>query len=213
MSHLLRIDPSRSGCNTLPRWPSPRRSGSTPEGEPPLDAETCLIVDDDELLRTHLGRAIEARGFRVRTAANGEQALELASEECPDRAIVDLRMPGMSGLELLERLREKCPSIRVVVLTGFGSIANAVAAVRAGAVNYVTKPAHASEVLAAFSATPDVEEKEASPEDLEAPSLAEAEWNHIQRVLEECGGNVSRAARLLDIPRRTLQRKLKKRAP
>ncbi|QDU41169.1 Photosynthetic apparatus regulatory protein RegA [Maioricimonas rarisocia] len=177
-----------------------------------MDAETCLIVDDDELLRTHLGRAIEARGFRVTTAESGEQALQLVEEECPDRAIIDLRMPGMGGLELLERLREKCPTIRVVVLTGFGSIANAVAAVRAGAVNYVTKPAHASEVLAAFTATPEVEVKEES-EDIEAPSLAEAEWNHIQRVLDECDGNVSRAARLLDIPRRTLQRKLKKRAP
>lgn len=177
-----------------------------------MDAESCLIVDDDEVLRTHLGRAVAARGLRVTTAANGEEALASLADGCPDLAVIDLRMPGMNGLELLTQLRERCENIRVVVLTGFGSIANAVAAVRAGAVNYVTKPADATEVLAAFDAVP-TELPDVEPGSLKAPSLAEAEWNHIQRVLDECDGNISHAARLLDIPRRTLQRKLKKRAP
>ncbi|AMV18698.1 response regulator transcription factor [Planctomyces sp. SH-PL14] len=177
-----------------------------------VEAKSCLIVDDDEVLRTRLGRAIEARGYQVMTAADGDAALAIAASACPDMAIIDLKMPGMNGLELLTRLREQCATTRVVVLTGFGSIANAIAAIRAGAVNYVTKPADATEILAAFDASPEsdltIEEDE-----LQAPSLAEAEWNHIQRILDECGGNISQAAKLLDIPRRTLQRKLKKRAP
>ena len=160
----------------------------------------CLIVDDDEILRSRLRIAISARGYDVQTAANGDEALALAAESCPDMAVVDLKMPGLNGLELLTRLREQCANTRVVVLTGWGSIANAIAAMRAGAVNYLTKPVDATEILAAF---------ESSQEIQLAPN--ETEWNHIQRVLNECSGNVSQAAKLLDIPRRTLQRKLKKR--
>jgi len=175
-----------------------------------VDEKSCLIVDDDDVLRNRLGLAIRARGYDVKTAADGDEALALAAASCPDMAVIDLKMPGMNGLELLTRLREQCATTRIVVLTGFGSIANAIAAIRAGAVNYVTKPADASEILAAFDASPDVD---LAPEEneLQAPSLAEAEWNHIQRVMEECDQNITQAAKLLDIPRRTLQRKLKKR--
>jgi two-component system response regulator RegA len=174
------------------------------------DVKSCLIVDDDEVLRTRLALAISSRGYEVMTAGTAAEALELVASTCPDMAVVDLKMPGMNGLELLTRLREQCAAMRVVVLTGWGSIANAITAIRAGAVNYVTKPADATEVLAAF----DVEENldlKIDESELQAPSLAEAEWNHIQRVLTECGGNISQAAKLLNIPRRTLQRKLKKR--
>lgn len=174
--------------------------------------KSCLIVDDDDVLRNRLGIAIRARGYDVRTASNGEEALALVAVSCPDMAVIDLKMPGMNGLELLTELRKQCAAIRIVVLTGWGSITNAIAAMRAGAVNYVTKPADATEILAAFEATPDPEVKP-DDGDLQPPSLAEAEWNHIQKVLNECSGNISQAAKLLDIPRRTLQRKLKKRTP
>lgn len=173
-------------------------------------AKSCLIVDDDDILRTRLGMAISARGFEVRTASNGEEALALAATWRPDLAVIDYKMPGMTGLELLTALRKECAAIQVVVLTGWGSITNATAAMRAGAVNYVTKPADAAEILAAFNLAPELTSKSDESE-LEAPSLAEVEWNHIQRVLNECSGNISLAAKVLDIPRRTLQRKLKKR--
>lgn len=175
-----------------------------------MAGKRCLIVDDDDILRSRLCMAISARGYDVRTAANGDEALALVAESCPDMAVIDLKMPGMNGLELLTRLREQCASMRVVVLTGWGSIANAIAAMRAGAVNYVTKPADATEILAAFDASHELDVKVDEGE-IQAPSLAEAEWDHIQRVLNECSGNISQAAKLLDIPRRTLQRKLKKR--
>lgn len=174
--------------------------------------ESFLIVDDDEILRTHLSRAITSRGHSVVAAESGDEAVRLLHNFQPHKAVCDLKMPGMTGIEFLKQIRVLSPETQVVVLTGFGSISNAVSAIHAGAINYVTKPADATEVLAAFESTP----PSFSANDdsaIQAPSLAEAEWNHIQRILDECGGNITRAAALLDIPRRTLQRKLKKRAP
>ncbi len=112
-------------------------------------------------------------------------------------------------MELLQKFRELSPNTRIVLMTGYGNIANAVEAIKLGAVNYVSKPADADQLLAAFSENLPLQD----PIQYNPPSLAEAEWEHIQRVLAECGGNISAAARLLDIPRRTLQRKLKKLAP
>jgi two-component system response regulator RegA len=172
--------------------------------------KSCLIVDDDDVLRMRLGMAIRARGYNVQTASDGEEALALTATWHPDMAVIDLKMPGMNGLELLTQLRKQCAAIQVVVLTGWGSITNATAAMRAGAENYLTKPADAAEILAAFNLSPETTSTTDETE-LQAPSLAEVEWNHIQRVLNECDGNISLAAKLLDIPRRTLQRKLKKR--
>ena len=121
-----------------------------------------------------------------------------------------LKMPGRSGMELLKEIKAVSPNTQVVMLTGYGSITNAVEAVKLGALNYVTKPADADQVLSAFDkVTAPVETDPEFP----PPSLASAEWEHIQRVLADCGGNISEAARRLDIPRRTLQRKLKKNAP
>ncbi len=129
-------------------------------------------------------------------------------EECaPKRAIVDLRMPGGSGLDLLAEMLTRLPELEVVMLTGYGSIATAVEAVKRGAVNYLAKPADVDMILAAFEEAGDREV------DYEPPSLARTEWEHIQRVLEDCDGNVSQAARKLGLHRRTLQRKLQKYPP
>ena len=173
---------------------------------------SILLVDDDDVFRKRLARALEQRGFDVREADGYEPAMALAHEESPEFAVIDLRMPGPSGLELLRDLMALDATTRVVMLTGYGSIATAIEAVRLGAVNYVTKPAGASEVLAAF----DKGERpplEATEVDYQAPSLARAEWEHINRVLNDCGGNISEAARRLGIHRRSLQRKLQKYPP
>lgn len=175
------------------------------------DREVFLIVDDDEILRTRLSRAFNDRGFHVLTAANYDEAISHFRRTKIDRAVFDLKMPGMNGLELLKAVHEISPETRIVVATGYGSIANAVEAMKLGASNYVTKPVDADEILAAFR--PIEEITRYNHPDFSPPSLAEAEWEHIQKVLSECGGNISEAARLLDIPRRTLQRKLKKLPP
>lgn len=174
------------------------------------ELKTILVVDDDEVLRTRLQRSFVKRGFLVRTAGNFEEAVQSVREQAPDMAVLDLKMPGRSGMELLQEIKSLSPGTRVVMLTGYGSITNAVEAVKLGATNYVTKPADADQVLHAFGLNQD--ESHTDPE-FPPPSLASAEWEHIQRVLADCNGNISEAARRLDIPRRTLQRKLKKNAP
>ena len=169
-----------------------------------------LVVDDDRALRERLARALRDRGLKVRTAASFDEAVTRARESCPARAVVDLRMPGRSGLELVRELREIAPAIEIVVLTGYGSIATAVEAMRLGAVHYLSKPADAEDVLAAFERN---QEPPADPAEPMAPSLARAEWEHINRVLADAGGNVSEAARRLGLHRRSLQRKLSKFPP
>lgn len=173
---------------------------------------TILLVDDDELLRQRMGKALRARGFDVVEAESAADALAALESTAPQKAVLDLRMPGGSGLDLLKEMRRLSPDTQVVMLTGYGSIAGAVEAMRLGAVGYVTKPADADQVVAAFEGEPAAELEQSSSE-FQPPSLAEAEWNHIQQVLADCGGNLSKASRLLGIPRRTLQRKLKKLAP
>jgi len=179
---------------------------------PAPEAESILLVDDDQVFRERLGRAFRDRGHDVRTAGSHEEALALAGAESPELAVVDLRMPGRSGLEIVRDLREVDPATRVLVLTGYGSIATAVEAVRLGATGYLPKPADADEILAAF-ARAERPPLEAAPVDFPAPSLARAEWEHIHRVLADCGGNISEAARRLALHRRSLQRKLSKHAP
>ena len=169
---------------------------------------SILVVDDDDVLRNRLEKAFLRRGLIVYMAGDFDQAIGLAKLHEPSRAVLDLKMPGKSGLELLRSMREASPNTDCVILTGYGSITNAVEAVKLGAVGYVTKPADADQVLAAFNESPVIEDPEFPP-----PSLASAQWEHIQRVLADSGGNISEAARRLDIPRRTLQRKLKKNAP
>ncbi len=169
---------------------------------------SILVVDDDDVLRNRLEKAFLRRGLVVYMAGDFDQAIGLAKLHKPARAVLDLKMPGKSGLELLRAIGRTSPETSCVILTGYGSITNAVETVKLGAVGYVTKPADADQVLAAFNDSPEIEDTEFPP-----PSLASAQWEHIQRVLADAGGNISEAARRLDIPRRTLQRKLKKNAP
>ncbi len=169
---------------------------------------SILVVDDDDVLRSRLRRAFERRGYLVFCADGFEAAIVCLKQQSPTLAVLDLKMPGKSGIELLVELRKLSPDTKVVLLTGYGSIANAVDAIKLGAVNYVTKPADADQILAAFESGADSDESEFSP-----PSLAQAQWEHIQRVLADCDGNISAASHVLDIPRRTLQRKLKKMLP
>ncbi len=177
-----------------------------------MTAKTLLYVDDDEVLRERLSRAFVARGLSVLAAPSVDEACEHLDSASPDLALVDLKMPGKSGLELLKEIRIRSPKTKSIVLTGYGSIANAVEAMQLGALNYVTKPADADQILEAFEQAP-TRTAGTDSDQLKRPSLAETEWNHIQQVLADCDGNVTHAARILDIPRRTLQRKLKKRAP
>lgn len=165
-----------------------------------------LICDDDSVFRTRLGRAFRERGLEVAEAENADQALELAGRFAPQRAVVDLRMPGASGVDLVGRLHQLIPELRIVVLTGYGSIATAVRALQSGAVNYLTKPANADEILRAFAP-----EDEPQPTRGDGPFLEQVEWEHINRVLAECDGNLTHAAKLLGLHRRSLQRKLQKR--
>ncbi|MBU8897924.1 two-component system response regulator [Corallococcus sp. H22C18031201] len=173
---------------------------------------SVLLVDDDATLRERLGRAFRERGWEVTTAADYEAALVAARRESPEYAVVDLRMPGHSGLELVRDLLAVDAATRIVVLTGYGSIATTVDAIRLGAVNYLPKPADVDDILAAFARATH-EPAVAAPETLQAPSLARAEWEHIHRVLADSAGNISEAARKLGIHRRSLQRKLQKYPP
>jgi two-component system response regulator RegA len=171
-------------------------------------APNFLIVDDDERFRDRLAKALAARSFVVHAAHDNPSALAAAASQQFARAILDLRMPAPGGLQLIRDLLERQPEIEIVVLTGYGSIATAVEAMRLGARDYLTKPCHADRILAAFDADPSPpnEEELAYP----IPSLARLEWEHIERVLRECNGNISKTARVLGMHRRTLQHKLAK---
>ncbi len=174
---------------------------------PPIPpGSRILVVDDDEALRERLAAAFQDRGYEAIVAEGPPQAIAALVQE-PTHAVVDLRMPEGPGLPLVQELLRRRPDLKVVVLTGYGSIATTVAAMRLGATNYLAKPADADMVLAAF-ARGDVAPLDEAPVDYEAPTLARAEWEHINRVLDDCGGNISKAARRLGMHRRTLQRKL-----
>ena len=168
------------------------------------DLRSLLIVDDDASFRMRLVRAFRDRGFDVRSAGNHEEAMAAAREDSPELALVDLRLPGKSGLDLVQDLKALDPTTNVVVLTGYGSIATAVQSLQLGATSYLTKPVDADQILAAFDSEPRRAIRQPPP----AQPLARVEWEHIQRVLADCDGNVSQAARLLGIHRRSLQRKL-----
>lgn len=172
---------------------------------------SMLLVDDDEVFRKRLARAMSGRGYVVREAGSLEEATSAAREDSPELALVDMRLPGTTGLEIVRALKDVDPTTNVVVLTGYGSIATALEAVRLGATHYLTKPVDVDEILAAFARRDAPEQPFVGDRDDEhVPSLARVEWEHIQRVLTDCQGNVSKAARLLGVHRRSLQRKLGK---
>ncbi len=173
-----------------------------------MNGISILIADDDEPLRLRLGKAFSGRGYEVRSAAGVAQALALAKDESPELALVDLRMGDGGGLELVRELKALDPATNIVVLTGYGSIATAVEAVKLGATHYLTKPADVDEILAAFARSGG--DVMVGLESKDVPSLARVEWEHINRVLADSGGNVSKAAKLLGLHRRSLQRKLAK---
>ena len=164
------------------------------------------------MFRTRLCRALELRGWEAHAAASGAEALAIARATAPDLAIVDLRMTGESGLDVVRSLRELDATVTILMLTGWGSIATALEAVRQGADHYLTKPVDVDQILAAFQGSRQTPPDDAPPP-ATVPSLARVEWEHIQRVLTDCGGNVSQAAKLLGLHRRSLQRKLAKYPP
>jgi two-component system response regulator RegA len=183
--------------------------------EPESDrSRSILLVDDDDTFRERMARALRERGFAAVTAPDLRSALSAATAAPPDFAVVDMRMPGGSGQEVIEGLFAISPDTRIVVLSGYGSIASAVEAMHKGARHYLSKPIDADELVAALLKVDGEDGHELEHPHAEAtPSLARAEWEHIQRVLSDCEGNVSETARRLGIARRTLQLKLKKYPP
>jgi len=175
-----------------------------------MEDKSVLVVDDDAIFRSRLCRAFRDRGWDAVDAPDGGEALRLAKVNSPDLAVVDLRMPGISGLDVVRELHELDDTTCIIMLTGFGSIATAVIATKLGASHFLTKPADADQILNAYRKL--VEGDDPGAPDA-VPSLARVEWEHIQRVLEDCGGNISQAAKLLGLHRRSLQRKLLKYPP
>jgi two-component system response regulator RegA len=173
------------------------------------DDRTLVLVDDDRAFVTRLARAMEMRGFEVRLAHSVAEGLELIRQRAPAFAVVDMRLDDGNGLDVIAELAKVRQEARAVVLTGYGNIATAVSAVKLGAVDYLAKPADADDVTDALLAAPN--EKAAPPEN--PMSADRVRWEHIQRVYELCGRNVSETARRLNMHRRTLQRILAKRAP
>lgn len=171
--------------------------------------KTLLLVDDDESFLKRLAKAMEKRGFEVEIAGSVAAGRAVATARPPAFAVVDLRLEDGNGLDVVEVLREKRPDSRIVVLTGYGAIATAVAAVKIGATDYLSKPADATDIVNALLATGD----DLPPPPENPMSADRVRWEHIQRVYELCDRNVSETARRLNMHRRTLQRILAKRSP
>jgi two-component system, response regulator RegA len=179
-------------------------SGNALTGE-----RTLLIVEDDKSFLQRLARAMESRGFTVAVAESVAEGLHEVERSAPAYAVVDMRLGDGTGLDVISALKKRRPDARGIILTGYGNIATAVTAVKLGAVDYLSKPADADDVVAALIA---IEGRK--PEPPENPMSADrVRWEHIQRIYELCGRNVSETARRLNMHRRTLQRILAKRAP
>ena len=178
------------------------------------ETHSVLIVDDDEAFRFRLRRAFLSRGWEAACAGDRTEALAQTRQQSPDLTLVDLRMPDVDGLDLVSELRAIDDSITIMVLTGYGSIATALTAVKRGANHYLSKPIDVDQIIAAFEELQrgEHEPNETKPATI-VPTLARVEWEHIQRVLADCAGNISEAARVLGIHRRSLQRKLTKYPP
>jgi two-component system response regulator RegA len=190
-------------------------AGGTPKVEPlaglgEADADkTLLIVDDDKPFLSRLQRAMETRGFIVTIAQSVAEGLAAIAKEAPAFAVIDMRLLDGNGLDVIQELKAKRPEARAIILTGYGNIVTAVTAVKLGAFDYIAKPADADEIYSALMATR--HDKAELPEN--PMSADRVRWEHIQRIYELCGRNVSETARRLNMHRRTLQRILAKRAP
>jgi two-component system response regulator RegA len=174
-----------------------------------LADKSLLLMDDDAPFRNRLARALETRGFAVTMAESIHEALEIIEKAPPAFAVMDMRLEDGNGLKAVEALNKKRPDARAIMLTGYGNIATAVAAVKSGAIDYLSKPADADDVVKALL----VVEDHAPPPPENPMSADRVRWEHIQRVYALCGQNVSETARRLNMHRRTLQRILAKRAP
>lgn len=171
------------------------------------DTPGLLLVDDDPTFCQVLGQALATRGFSVFIAGDLAEATLLAKDHEPEYAVIDLRIGQESGLALIEQLKQQDENTRIVMLTGYASIATAVEAIKLGATHYLTKPTDADEIMAALKR----DSGDASVPPSKRPiSVQRLEWEHLQKVLTDCGGNISAAARALSMHRRTLQRKLNK---
>ena len=183
--------------------------GNYTEKTAKLADKSLLIVDDDNPLRNRLARAMEKKGFKVVQAESVEQGINQAINSPPAFAVVDLRLTDGNGLEVVKEIQKLKKDSRIVMLTGYGNIPTAVAAVKAGAIDYIPKPVDADDIEKALLASP--ESKATPPEN--PMSADRVKWEHIQRVFELCDRNVSETARRLKMHRRTLQRILSKRSP
>jgi two-component system response regulator RegA len=183
--------------------------GSETELSPIREERTLLIVDDDKPFLTRLSRVMETRGFIVTAVSTVAEGLAAIGVEPPAFAIIDMRLGDGNGLDVISELKAKRPEARAIILTGYGNIATAVTAVKLGAFDYLAKPADADEIFSALMATR--HDKAEVPEN--PMSADRVRWEHIQRIYELCGRNVSETARRLNMHRRTLQRILAKRAP
>jgi two-component system response regulator RegA len=174
-----------------------------------FEDKTLLILDDDEPFRSRLARAMDKKGFQVTEAKSVEEGLRTASKSPTNFAVIDLRLEDGNGLEVVKALHKSRKESRIIMLTGYGNLPTAVAAVKAGAIDYIAKPVDADDVEAALLASP-----ESKPKPPENPMSADrVKWEHIHRVFELCNRNVSETARRLKMHRRTLQRILSKRSP
>lgn len=171
------------------------------------DRPSLLLVDDDKVFCDVLANAMTKRGFDVTCAHSVDHALECTKTFAPEYAIIDLRLPGSSGLVLVEKLRALDPGTRIVMLTGYASITTAVEAIKLGAIHYLAKPVDADEIMNAFERT---EGDSSARINTHALSVGQFEWEYIQRILIENNGNISATAKKLNMHRRTLQRKLNK---
>ena len=175
------------------------------------DHLVVLVVDDDSVFRNRLCRAFRDRGCDAYEAQTAAESIDLAHNLSPDLVLLDLKMPDLSGLDLICDIKKVDNTITVIILTGYGSIATAMQALKLGADHYLSKPADAEQILAAYTEINKHGSEKHTPPTV--PSLARVEWEHIQRVLSDCSGNISQAAKLLGIHRRSLQRKLSKYPP
>lgn len=173
------------------------------------ESKKCLVVDDDAPLRRNLLRSLEKEGFEVVAAASLREAYQAVGEFSPDYAILDLNLEDGHGMQLIDTLKELRPGCRILILTGYDSIASSVLALKSGAIGYLAKPVSAEQVIATLYGQTDTNEQPS----ITPMSADRVRWEHIQRVFEQCNRNVSETARRLNMHRRTLQRILSKRAP